>query len=197
MNYLAHLYLAQPTADSHFGNLLGDFCRGLDTSVYSQPVLAGLNNHRRVDRFTDAHPEVLAAKSVFSRRRRRFAGIALDVLFDHFLIRHWAQYNDQAFDDFCQQAYARLERRLPMMPPRMQRVVSMMIQHHWMAHYRTLEGVGQALDRIADRIRFQHQFYGSVEELACHYDQLESRFLRFFPELVDHIDPNTRASKSV
>ncbi len=25
MNYLAHLYLAQPTADSHFGNLLGDF----------------------------------------------------------------------------------------------------------------------------------------------------------------------------
>ena len=36
MNYLAHLFLARPTADSQFGNLLGDFRRGVDIKEFGQ-----------------------------------------------------------------------------------------------------------------------------------------------------------------
>ena len=50
MNYLAHLFLARPTADSHFGNLLGDFRRGVDISRYGRAVQLGLKNHYEVDK---------------------------------------------------------------------------------------------------------------------------------------------------
>lgn len=187
MNYLAHLFLAKPTADSHMGNLLGDFCRGVDTSQFSLPILAGLDNHRRVDRFTDTHPDVRAAKTLFSAKRRRFAGIALDVLFDHFLIRHWHKYSDVGFAPFCELAYHRLDKRMAVMPLRMQRVVGSMINQQWLASYAQLDGVGFALDRIAGRIRFSHEFAGSVEEIERHYQEFEACFTRFFPALLNHI----------
>ena len=88
MNYFAHLVLSQPTIESTVGNLLGDFARGVDQSKLEPAVLAGLKNHRAVDRFTDSHPEISALRQCFSSKRRRFAGIALDVYFDHLLMNH-------------------------------------------------------------------------------------------------------------
>ena len=100
MNYLAHLFLARPTADSHFGNLLGDFRRGVDINTFGNAVRLGLKNHYEVDRFTDRHETVLAAKTLFHKSRRRFAPVALDIYFDHLLIKHWATFTPQGFDDF-------------------------------------------------------------------------------------------------
>ncbi|QJR81209.1 DUF479 domain-containing protein [Alteromonas pelagimontana] len=187
MNYLAHLYLAQPTPDSHFGNLLGDFRRGVDTSAYSADVVAGLRNHYLVDAYTDNHPYVKEAKSCFSAQRRRFAGIALDVLFDHYLIKHWLNYSATDFDSFCDQAYQRLEQRIAIMPAQMQPVVGSMVEQGWLSNYRALNGVAFALDKISARIRFPNQFNGSIEEITPNYQALEECFTAFFPQLIAHV----------
>ena len=97
MNYLAHLFLARPTADSHFGNLLGDFRRGVDVNSYSSAVLLGLRNLYDVDKFTDSHDSVREAKTLFDKSRRRFAPVALDIYFDHLLIKHWDKFTTQDF----------------------------------------------------------------------------------------------------
>ncbi|RDV28069.1 DUF479 domain-containing protein [Alteromonas aestuariivivens] len=195
MNYLAHLFLAQPHADSHFGNLLGDFRRGADIQHYPDAVLAGLQNHYLVDRFTDAHPLVRRAKQEFSTERRRFAGIALDVLFDYYLIKHWSHFSDIPFEKFCYQAYMFLDWKIPQMPQRMQRVVSNMIEYHWFETYQSLDGIGLALDRIATRIRFEHQFEGCVEEIIQNYSFFEECFVDFFPELITHVRENSPETK--
>ena len=75
MNHFCHLFLARPSVESRVGNLLGDFARGLDTRSLPEQVREGLEHHRAVDAFTDAHPEVLACKANFSHQRRRFSGI--------------------------------------------------------------------------------------------------------------------------
>lgn len=187
MNYLAHLFLARPNADSYLGNLLGDFSRGIDPGLYPDAVRAGLANHRLVDKFTDAHPLVKRARQRFSPARRRFAGIALDVVFDHLLIRHWSAFSEMDFEYFCHIAYQRLASRQPLMPPRMQRVVGSMIEQHWFAHYRALDGVGEALDHIARRIRFDNSFAGCLQDIEAHYGQLEQDFMQFFPALREHV----------
>tara|TARA_B100001059_G_scaffold527_1_gene442 strand:+ start:878 stop:1168 length:291 start_codon:yes stop_codon:yes gene_type:complete len=71
MNYLAHLYLAKPTADSHFGNLLGDFGGQRQVTHLPTTVKSALDNHYLVDKFTDTHPLVKEAKQLFSAKRRR------------------------------------------------------------------------------------------------------------------------------
>ncbi|WP_416306637.1 ACP phosphodiesterase [Neptunicella sp. SCSIO 80796] len=188
MNYLAHLFLAQPNPDSHTGNLLGDFCRGIDTTVFSDRILAGLRNHRMVDKYTDTHPVIRQAKQQFRHSQRRFAGIALDVLFDHYLIVHWSEYSQTDFDQFCQQAYAKLAQRLAIMPPRMQQVIGSMVEHQWLSQYQSLDGVARALDAIAKRIRFTNQFAGSIKDIEQNYIEFEQCFNQFFPTLIQHVD---------
>lgn len=188
MNYLAHLYLAQPTADSHFGNLLGDFGGRRHIEQLPMTVTNGLDNHYLVDKFTDSHREVKQAKQYFSPQRKRFAGVAVDVVFDHFLIVHWQHFNEQSLSDFKHTSYQLLNEGIPVMPSRMQHVVTSMTQNDWFKEYETIDGIGLALDNIAKRIRFTNNFAGAAEDIARHYDELEAVFLAFFPELIKHVN---------
>ena len=188
MNYLAHLCLAKPTADSHFGNLLGDFGGRRHLPGLPNAVKSGLENHYLVDRFTDSHPLVKEAKSYFSPQRRRFAGVAVDVVFDHFLTQHWSRFYHTPLSDFKRTSYGLLNARLPLMPAHMQRVVTSMTNNDWFKEYETLEGVGLALDNIAGRIRFTNTFAGAVDDIARHYNELDALFLAFYPELVAHVE---------
>jgi len=188
MNYLAHLYLAQPNAESYVGNLLGDFGGKKLTTSLSLPVKRGLDNHYLVDKFTDDHTKVKQAKLLFSAKRRRFSGIALDVLFDHFLIMNWSQFHYRPFVDFKHDCYKILKKNLTIMPSNMQLVITRITQNDWFKSYETREGIGFALDNIAKRIRFKNEFIGSIVDINTHYEELNSVFLSFFPQLIDHVN---------
>ncbi len=187
MNYLAHLYFAKPTADSHFGNLLADFGGLRQVSNVSHDVKLGVENHMLVDKFTDQHAIQRTAKALFSNQRRRFAGIILDVLYDHFLIKNWQQFHSDAFTQFKLQSYTLLGENQHLMPKRMAYVIYHMRKNDWFESYRTIEGVGTALDNIAKRLRFENNFVGSEAEIRAHYQQLENLFMTFFPALINHV----------
>ncbi|WP_217668330.1 acyl carrier protein phosphodiesterase [Arsukibacterium indicum] len=187
MNYLAHAALAQPTRYSLVGNLLGDFCKGVNVDNLHPAVRAGLYNHRATDRYTDTHPIVKAAKAEFSPMRRRFAAVALDVLFDHFLIRHWQQFYPQPFEDYKAQLYGQLNGAMPLMPATMRDTMQRVSRYDWFASYQQLPQLGQALDHIAGRIRFANNFSGIITEIMPRYTALEHDFLQFYPQLQRHI----------
>lgn len=187
MNYLAHAVLAQPNHYSLVGNLLGDFCKGMALDTLDPRILAGLLNHRAVDSFTDQHAGIRQLKTFFSPQRRRFAGIALDVLFDHFLIRHWQRFYNQPFDRYKQQLYADLATAAPLMPAAMAGTMYSVRTHDWFSSYQHLPQLGMALDRIASRIRFTHQFANMIEEIQPRYTELEQGFLSFYPQLQQHV----------
>lgn len=184
MNHFAHLFLARPTVESRVGNLLGDFAQGLDVNSLAAPVRAGLINHRKVDAYTDSHPDVIACKRLFSPHRRRFSGVALDVLFDHYLLRHWGTFADTPRQTFIDSVYRDLEAGRHLMPPRMASTTAHMIDNDWFNAYTDLEKIGYALDRIAGRIRFRNDFAGIIEEIRAHDAVLEEHFLSFFPSLL-------------
>jgi acyl carrier protein phosphodiesterase len=186
LNHLAHLFLS-PDSDLHrVGSLLGDFARGLDPATLPPPVREGLRHHLAVDVFTDQHPDVLASKRLFSSQRRRFAGVALDILYDHYLLRHWQVFSSVPADDFIDQVYRELQENRPIMPGKMQTVTSQITQHDWFRSYQDLDNIGFALDRVASRIRFRHSFDGIIEEIKAHDQELEAHFLSFFPDLRAH-----------
>lgn len=196
MNYLAHLYLAQPTADSHFGNLLGDFGGKRSVSNLSAKVQRGLDNHYLVDKFTDHHQAVHEAKQYFSPQRKRFAGIAIDVVFDHFLIQHWERFNQTPLEEFKANSYQLLQQRINEMPTRMQVVVTNMVNNDWFKEYETTTGVSIALNNIARRIRFANNFGGAIEDIERHYALFENLFLEFFPQLIEHVNQHALENHS-
>lgn len=187
MNYLAHAVLAKPNLYSLTGNLLGDFSKGVQLVSLHPDIRAGLLNHRATDSFTDQHTEVKHLKTLFSPTRRRFAGIALDVLFDHFLIKHWRQFYESEFADYKQQLYRNLAKAEPLMPMSMANTMRSVRTHDWFSRYQQLPQLGVVLDRIASRIRFTHQFAGIIDEITPQYTDYEQSFLRFYPQLQQHI----------
>lgn len=188
MNHFAHLVLARPTVESTVGNLLGDFARGVDLQNLPPGVRAGLHNHRAVDRFTDAHPRVRELKNMFSPARRRFAGIALDIYFDHLLIRHWHRFERRDLDSSIGSFYRRMHAGRELMPgDRMRRVTRRMIEYDWFGSYRELDSIAESLDRVAGRIRFANRFDNAIEELTANHAAIEAGFLDFYPELRRHV----------
>lgn len=187
MNYLAHLFIALPTPDSCFGNLLGDFQKGFSYQHLPATIQAGLQNHLLVDKFTDNHELTRWARTQFSPQRRRFAGVTLDIMYDHFLIQHWSRFAPTTLEVFCQSRYSLLHQQLSMMPPAMQRVVKSMINHRWLDVYRTLDGVDEVIQRTAARIRFKNNFANSIKEVLPLYDTLHNQFPAFFSQLQQHI----------
>ncbi len=188
MHHFAHLVLSQPTVESTVGNLLGDFARGVDQAKLSVPVRAGLQNHRAVDRFTDSHPLVIEMKRRFSPGRRRFAGIALDIYFDHLLINHWDKFEHGTSEQAINVFYLRMKEGQSLMPGiEMQRTTSRMIEYDWFGRYRHTESIATALDRVAGRIRFANSFDNAIEDLQNNQDEIREAFFKFYPLLKAHI----------
>ena len=188
MNHFAHLVLARPTVESTVGNLLGDFARGVDLDALPAAVRAGLDNHRAVDRFTDSHPRVREMKQVFSPERRRFAGIALDIYFDHLLLRHWHRFDPRDPDAVIGEFYRRMLAGQELMPAtHMRNTTRRMIDYDWFGSYRDEDSVGEAIDRVAARIRFAHAFDNAIEDLRHNHELIRDGFFEFYPALQQHV----------
>ena len=188
MNHFAHLVLGQATVESTVGNLLGDFARGLDQRQLDPAILAGLQNHRAVDRFTDNHPLVKQMRHGFSSQRRRFAGIALDIYFDHLLLVHWDRFDERCLEDTIAAFYQRMSEGRAMMPKEeMRRVTGRMIEYDWFGSYRELDAIAESLDRVAARIRFSNQFDNAIEDLQRNHESIRDGFFEFFPQLQQHV----------
>jgi len=184
MNYLAHLYLADATSTSFLGSLMGDFVKGsLDQSL-PKNLRVGIIQHRRIDTFTDAHPIVKRSKERISPTFRRYAGILMDVFYDHFLATQWHRFQDQSLDDFTSHVYAHLEQHPHRVPDTMRRTLAYMLQNDLLGSYRTLDGIQGALRGIEGRLKRPSHLGQAMAELEANHDAMLSDFMAFFPELI-------------
>lgn len=183
MNYLAHLFLAKNDPYSLVGNLMGDFMKGVDINQLHSVVVLGIQNHQMIDAFTDNHQSVCALKVCLSPERKRFSGIITDVMFDYFLIKHWSKYSKIDFSHFVDRIYCLLLENMALMPKRMKTVVKRMVDMDWFRSYGSLETMGYVLDRMSQRIRFENNLSGAIDEVVDNYEIYENTFLYFFPQL--------------
>ena len=185
MNYLAHVYLARPDHEAMLGALLGDFVFGTAALADWSPVVRReILVHRRVDRYTDDHPQVVQARSLFGEGRRRYAGIALDVYYDHCLARDWARYCDTPLDAFTASFYWYLLSRQDELPERLRRIAPLMASGDWLGSYRQRDSVDLAVTRIATRLsRNGDRLVACLEDLRRHEAEIAAGFELFFPQL--------------
>ena len=184
MNFLAHLLLGSASAEQALGSMLGDFVKGpVHQLDLPEGVRGGVWLHRRIDSYTDAHPLVLQSKARISLERRRFAGILVDMFYDHLLARHWASFTDRPLEDFSRDVYCQLRAQRALMPERAWTVVSYMSEQDWLGSYAELKHLHRAVDNMARRFRRETAMPGGVAELEAAYHGFESDFLAFMPEL--------------
>ena len=191
VNYLAHLYLAEDSPESMLGSILGDFVKGAIGNRYPPKIKRGIELHRKIDAYTDSHPMTRASRNLYSPAQRRFAGIIVDLCYDHLLYRHWTEFSDLSLDRFISRVYDILMTPRAMLPARLKIMIPVMIREDWLGSYRDLNGVEEALRRLSGRLTNADRLPGAMEEIKVHYRRLEANFLIFFPDLIHFVQNRT------
>ncbi|GAA3525626.1 ACP phosphodiesterase [Zobellella aerophila] len=186
MNYLAHLHLAHISHTSLPGALLGEFARGAIDPNLPAELQTGIRLHRQIDSFTDLHPRHLGAVRALPSPFRRFGGIIMDMMFDHFLARHWQQYHAWPLPDFIGYSHSKLQPD-GHWPDPLVTLVERIKQYQLLQQYATLPGITLALERMDSRFRRPTPLPRCGPLLVEHYDAMEQAFLAFYPDLISFV----------
>jgi acyl carrier protein phosphodiesterase len=186
MNFLAHLYLSGDDPKVMVGNFIADFVKGRESiSQYEPDIAFGIELHRAIDAFTDRHVVVKSSKKRLSTKYRHYAGVIVDMYYDHFLSRHWLQFHSEPLTTYSIKAFELLERHHAILPDRLKTMLPYMIRGNWLLGYGTVDGIGQALTGMSRRTPYESRMEEASHDLQAHYEAFESEFLQFFPELRD------------
>ena len=195
MNYLAHLYLAGSEPEAVIGSLMGDFVKGRVDPTLSPGLRHAILQHRRIDSFTDANPLVKQSKQRIRSDFRRYAGILVDVFYDHFLATEWRSYAEVPLDEFVEMVYEQVSQHLDTLPPRMQHSMRYMVNNDLLRTYRTVDGIGWALRGIETRLKRPSRLGEAVIELENAYEALCGDFTEFFPQLTRFVDEDDKRGR--
>lgn len=185
MNFLAHAYLSgQGNKNILLGNFIGDFIKGrLALNKFNTEIIRGVELHRAIDEFTDNHPIVHESKNRLRQTYRHYAGVIVDVFYDHFLATHWSEYHDETLERFAKETYRTLENFSAMLPESFKHMMPYMVRGNWLLSYREISGVHRALSGMASRTPYLSKMEMASEDLRKYYSQFEDEFGRFFPQL--------------
>ena len=185
MNFLAHFHLAWPDDELIAGGLEGDYFKGPLKGQLPVGIERGVQLHRAIDAYTDSHPTIEALRREFGGGLRRYAGVLIDLSFDHFLSRHWHRFAELDLSAFSAGVYRSLEQQREQLSPSARRMHARLVEHDLLGLYRQWETVPASAERIGARFRRENPFTGIADELALYRDRLEQAFLDFYPALVE------------
>lgn len=192
MNYLAHFYLSKDNKNLILGNLLADSMNGrLDSpqyAVFNQEIIKGIKLHREIDRFTDNHPIVRQSIHRLQPKYRKYAGVVVDMYYDHLLARNWNKFSNIPLELYSARVYSIFEQNKDIIPFKMNRLVHSMSSRDWLSNYRFEENLNWAFAGLAKRAKFESNMENALEDLMENYQEFFNEFMIFFPEIIQHCE---------
>ena len=183
MNYLAHIYLSGDSDFIRIGNFIADSVKGKQFKEYPKEIQEGIILHRQIDTFTDTNPIVRQSKNRLHSRYRHYDGVIIDILYDHYLAKNWADYSAIPLDKYLENFYTLLQSNYSILPERVQKFMPYMIKDNWIYNYQKIEGIEKVLHGMDKRTKNKSKMHLAIEDLQLHYTDFESDFTKFFEKL--------------
>ncbi len=183
MNFLAHFYLAGEEPAWIEGHFLADHIRGSKFTGLPDALILGIKHHREVDVFTDNHSSHKQARDLIRSVMRRYSGVVVDVLFDHFLAKRWNDLHPQPLEEFSRNVY-RILSESKYIEGRPAWVLQHMETQNWLCQYREIEGIDRVMRGMHRRVGRDNPMDQSALVLESVYSELDACFIQFWPELV-------------
>ena len=186
MNFLAHIYLSGDNDLIKIGNFMADGIRGKNYKNYPPDIQKGIILHRAIDTFTDAHPIFRQSTKKLHSRYHHYAGVIVDVFYDHFLAKNWVKYSNEDLDNYITAFYESLSENIPVLTEKTIGMMPYMMKQNWLLSYQTIDGIKNILTQMDSRTKNQSKMRFATEELIEFYTEFEQEFTAFFEELRAH-----------
>lgn len=165
MNFLAHALLAGDDPALIVGGVVGDWIKGVLPGALPPDLARGVALHRAIDAHAETHHAFCLSRTRISPARRRYAGVLVDMYYDHLLARDWTQHHAQPLSAFCRDIYLHIEYRMRDLPEAAHPALSMMAREDWLSSYANVEGIADVLARMSHRARQPNPLQGGEAEL--------------------------------
>ena len=131
---------------------------------------------------------MVAARRAFDPPLRRYAGIALDIWFDHLLARDWHRLapvcdHAESLDDFAQRWLALLDAHAAELPEALRRFRAYMHEHGLPAAYADAATIDLVLHGVAARLSRPSPLGDMLPALKENAAGLQRHFDAFYPDL--------------
>ena len=187
MNFLAHIYLSGDNDHIKIGNFMADGIRGKHFDQYPTDIQKGIILHRAIDTFTDAHPIFRQSTKKLHARYHHYAGVIVDVFYDHFLAKNWTKYSNENLEEYILAFYQSLEDNRDHLTDRVIHYLPYMIKQNWLSSYQTVVGIETILTQMDGRTKNKSKMRFATEELEQFYNEFENEFTTFFEDLKQHV----------
>lgn len=183
MNFLGHFYLSGTSSELIVGNFIADFVKGKRYKDYPEGIARGIVMHRQIDSYTDTHLSFRASRKRLRPKYRHYAGVIVDMFYDHFLAKNWNQYSDISLDNYASSIYDVIESWWHILPSRSRMLFPYMRRGNWLVGYAQTEGIHRSLQGMARRTKFDSKMDEAVHDLHHHYDGFGGEFSAFITDI--------------
>lgn len=187
MNFLAHLYLSGNSDELMIGNFMADFVKGKPSAQLPENIAKGIALHRLIDAFTDTHPVVKQSIRRLQPAYHKYAGVIVDIFYDHFLARNWSVFSQESLPAFAAKTYSLINQHKAVLPVTMHEMFCFMQQQNWLVSYAQKEGVARVLQGMARRTTFLSNMELAINDLERDYADYGEEFLIFFPIVIEYV----------
>jgi acyl carrier protein phosphodiesterase len=167
------------------GNFIADHIKGNHYEGFSKEIQQGIFLHREIDTFTDAHQIVRKSKRRLHKRYRHYDGVIIDIFYDYFLAKNWADYSAIPLDVYTNSVYHLFDKKAPELPKKSQQFITYMIEYNILFNYQYKEGIAKVLNGMNRRTKGKSQMHLAIEDLNLLQTELEEDFTVFFKDLVE------------
>ncbi|MBC7721287.1 MAG: DUF479 domain-containing protein [Pedobacter sp.] len=184
MNYLAHAYLSFNIPEILVGNMISDYVKGKKQFDYPTNIQKGIQLHRAIDAFTDAHAVTKQAKQYLYPAVGTYCGAFVDVVYDHFLAIDKMQFaTNEHLQTVATSCYDILNINYNLLPEKFANMLPYMQQQNWLYNYQFLWGIEKSFEGVTWRAKYLSSYGTAFELFEKHYVALQNCYAEFFPSL--------------
>ena len=176
MNFLAHAMLVGDDPALIVGGVVGDWIKGPLPGRLPPDLARGAALHRAIDSHAETHPAFRRSRSRVSTARRRYAGVLVDIFYDHLLAADWAALHPQPFADYRHAVYRQVSERFADLPQDAHYALMLMASEDWFHSYARIDGIADVLARMSRRARRPNPLAGGEAEFLADAEGFRADF---------------------
>ncbi|MBI3502554.1 MAG: DUF479 domain-containing protein [Bacteroidetes bacterium] len=182
MNFLAHLYLSGNDEQLMIGNFIADSVKGSAYNNFPVGIKKGILLHRAIDFYSDNHPVFLKSVERLRPNYRKYAGVIIDIFYDHYLAKNWKNYSDKPLEQYASEVHSLMLKNILLMPEKSLMFLKYAIRTNRLVSYAGLDGIGEVLYGMSRHTTFKSNMEFAVKDLKEHYSEFENEFKLFFED---------------
>ncbi|MBI4930459.1 MAG: DUF479 domain-containing protein [Bacteroidetes bacterium] len=187
MNFLAHLYLSGNDEQLMIGNFIADSVKGSAYQKFPDGIKKGILLHRAIDYYSDNHPVFLKSVERLRPNYRKYAGVIVDIFYDHFLAKNWMDYSGKPLEQYADEVHSLMLKNVFHFPEKSLMFLKYAFRTNLFVSYASIEGIGDALYGMSRRTTFKSNMEFASEDLKKYYSEFENEFNQFLPQAKEFV----------